>query len=65
MRLRKYCVTVMDNWTPLRYFWTLKRAMKWRDSHYGAGHLFQWHPGIGWLECYPEALFPNGEQQNG
>ncbi len=29
MQLRKYCVTHMDNWTPLKYFWTFKGAKKY------------------------------------
>ncbi len=52
IRLRRYCVTVMDNWTPLRYFWTLDRATKWRDSIGSYAHLYKWQPNIGiWLEC--------------
>jgi hypothetical protein len=45
---RQYCVTVMDNWTPLRYFWTLEGARKWRDTRNlngptkGPAHLFEW-----------------------
>jgi hypothetical protein len=45
---RQYAVTVMDNWTPMRLFWTLERARKWRDKFNvngptkGPAHLFQW-----------------------
>lgn len=52
MRFRKYCVTVMDNWTPLRHFWTLEGATKWRDSIGPHAHLYKWHANIKkWLEC--------------
>ena len=37
MRLRKYCVTVMDNWTPLRLFWT-ERGMR----KFAASQTFVW-----------------------
>lgn len=41
MIFRRYCVTVMDNWTPTRCFWTRKRADEWCDEH--RGHLFVWN----------------------
>ena len=49
MRFRRYCVTVMDNWTPLRDFWTLAGAMKFRNEHLGCAHLHQWFSGR-WVE---------------
>lgn len=61
MQLRKYCVTVMDNWTPLRYFWTLENATRWRDSIGDGAHLYKWHPNISkWLEC-SRSPFSNGK----
>ncbi len=33
MRLRKYAVTVMDNWTPSRLFWTLAGARRFAKKH--------------------------------
>jgi hypothetical protein len=42
MRLRCYCVTVMDNWTPLRYFWTLRSAEKFWKKHLQCATLYWW-----------------------
>jgi len=44
MKLRRYCVTIMDNWTPIRTFWTFKGAMKFYHKHrYGAyTSLYKW-----------------------
>lgn len=51
MKLRRYCVTVMDNWTPTREFWTLGGALAHAAEHLGAAHLFVWHEGSkSWLE---------------
>lgn len=48
MKLKKYCVTVMDNWTPTREFWTLAGAMKHWRKHAPVSHLFVWKDGV-WL----------------
>jgi hypothetical protein len=48
MKLRRWCVTVMDNWTPTREFFTLGAALRWRLLHAPA-HLFKWEDG-GWRE---------------
>ncbi len=47
MKLRRYCVTVMDNWTPLRVFWTRRAAIRWRDRFRGYGYFWVWRNG-GW-----------------
>jgi hypothetical protein len=57
MRLKKYCVTVMDNWTPMRDFWTYDGAKKFRDENLGAAHLHQWFGGR-WVEI----LGPPGDR---
>lgn len=51
MKLRRYCVTVMDNWTSTREFWTLSGARRWRNSQRAAAHthLFWWLDGR-WVE---------------
>ena len=41
MKFRRYAVTVMDNWTPVRFFWTFKGARRFRNKRHGA-HLFAW-----------------------
>lgn len=49
MKLRRYCVTVMDNWTPMREFWTLTGALTWRASFVGGAYLYKWQNGR-WCE---------------
>jgi hypothetical protein len=49
MRFKHYCVTVMDNWTPLRFFWTFGGAIKFRNDHIGCAHLHHWTSGQ-WVE---------------
>lgn len=45
---RHYAVTVMDHWTPMRFFWTLDAARRWRDTFNlngpdrGPAHLYKW-----------------------
>lgn len=41
-RYRKYAVTVMDHWTPMRLFWTLRGAKKWRATILSGSHLYHW-----------------------
>lgn len=49
--LKRYCVTVMDNETPLRLFWTRDSAIKWRDSIGLHAHAYRWHGNVGhWIE---------------
>jgi len=51
MKLRRYCVTVMDNWTPMRWFWRRNAALRWRDSIGAHAHAYRWHPNIKkWIE---------------
>lgn len=52
MRLRRYCVTVMDNWTPTRFFWTRNRAMRWHAKFIAGAHLYEWQGSWGgfWSE---------------
>lgn len=42
MRLRRYSVTVMDRWTPTRFFWTRAGAVRWFKSHLAGAHLWRW-----------------------
>jgi len=52
MTLRRYCVTVMDNWTPMREFWTLHGAIEhWSRYRDSGGHLFVWSAGR-WREYH-------------
>lgn len=44
---RRYCVTVSDNWTPLRQFWTLAGAKKFYLPHREYANVFEWRDG-GW-----------------
>jgi hypothetical protein len=44
---RRYAVTVMDNWTPMRLFWTLKGAQKFASQHQGYAHVYE-RCGLGW-----------------
>lgn len=59
--LKNYCVTVMDNWTRMRLFWTRGAAIKWRDSIGLHAHAFHWNSNEGlWIEmsrdlCEPPA----------
>ena len=49
--LKRYCVTVMDNWTPLRLFWTRAGALKWRNSIGDYAYAYRWHRNVGkWIE---------------
>lgn len=48
MKLRRYCVTVMDNWTCTREFFTLNAANKWRKRHPGYAYLYLWLEGKWW-----------------
>ena len=43
MQLRHYAVTVMDNWTPMRTFWTLRGADRFYWKHRPGSHLFKWN----------------------
>jgi hypothetical protein len=49
MKLRRYCVTVMDNWTPTREFWTWRRALAHYAAHQPASHFWSW-TSHGWVE---------------
>ena len=46
MRLRKYAVTVMDGWTPMRLFWTREGALRWRDKIGLHAHAYKWTGGV-------------------
>jgi hypothetical protein len=45
MKFKRYCVTVMDNWTPTREFWTLEGAERWQRSFVAGAHLYRWSGG--------------------
>jgi len=42
MILRRFCVTVMDNWTPMRRFFTLYGARRWCAKIGVNAHLYEW-----------------------
>lgn len=42
MKLKRYCVTVMDNWTPMRDFWTLEGAKRFYRLHRYSANVFKW-----------------------
>jgi hypothetical protein len=48
MKLRRYSVTVMDNWTTTRDFFTLAAALRMYD-HHASAHLYRW-TGRTWVE---------------
>lgn len=50
MTLRRFKVTVMDNWTPMRSFWTLRSALKFRDKHPRTANIYVWYRGA-WQFC--------------
>lgn len=43
MKLKRYCVTVMDNWTSTREFWTFGAALRFATKHWNAAHLHIWN----------------------
>lgn len=45
MRLRRYAVTVMDNWTPMRTFWTWSGARRFYYEHHASANFYEWHGG--------------------
>lgn len=45
----RWCVTVMDNWTPRREFWTLRRALQFYRKHDTCAHLW-YRPRGKWIE---------------
>ena len=45
MRLRRYAVTVMDNWTPMGLFWTLEGAKRFYRKHREVANVYQWQDG--------------------
>ena len=56
MVLRRYKVTVMDNWTPMGMFWTMRSALAFLDKHPKSGNLYVWN-NKEWQLC---RLFANG-----
>lgn len=46
MRFRRYCVTVMDHWTPMRDFWTLEGAKRFYRLHRHSANVFRWEDGV-------------------
>ena len=44
VRLRRYCVTFSDNWTPARLLWTAHGALEVADK-YACAHAFIWKDG--------------------
>jgi len=51
IRLRRYCVTVMDNWTPTRLFWTLAGAKRFYRKHRDCANVYHWRHGQWWWLC--------------
>lgn len=52
MKLKRYCVTVMDNWTPMQEFWTYEGACKHAYRFGTAANIFHWKDGT-WLKIIP------------
>jgi hypothetical protein len=46
---RRFCVTVIDNHTRVRLFFTLYRARCWRAKAGANAHLYEW-TGAQWQE---------------
>jgi hypothetical protein len=46
--LRRFCVTVMDNFTPARRFWSRRLAIRYRDKIGAHAFLYEWYDGR-WL----------------
>jgi len=42
VKLKRWCVTVMDNETPTREFWTMGGAVGHFLNHTPASHLYRW-----------------------
>ena len=45
MRLKRYCVTVLDNYTPTQLFWTLDGANEFYREHRSCANVFKWRDG--------------------
>lgn len=45
MKLRRWRITVMDNWTPTREFFTLRAALNHRARHFPVSYLYHWESG--------------------
>lgn len=45
MRLKRYCVTVVDNWPHTTHFWTLNGAKKYYNKYQERADLFVWKDG--------------------
>ncbi|MGM5018753.1 hypothetical protein [Tardiphaga sp. 367_B4_N1_1] len=45
MKLKRYCVTVLDNWTPTKEFWTLDGAREFYRDHRACANVFKWEDG--------------------
>ena len=58
MKLRRYCVTVMDNWTPTRLFWTKAGAVEWHAKSIAPAYLWKWqgHWGGFWEDITPAII---------
>ena len=54
MKLRRYCVTVSDNWTPTRYFWRRRSAIRWMVKMGSVANFYVWQDGI-WRKPYTTA----------
>lgn len=60
MKLKRFAVTVMDNWTPMREFWTFDGAYRWYWEFTSGAHLFWWR-GNRWAEI---KVIPHPDQQS-
>lgn len=50
MQIKRYSVTVMDNWTRSRTFWTLNGALAFWAKHHRCAYLWRWdNETNGWL----------------
>lgn len=58
MRLKRYRVTVLDNWTPTTDFWTLEGAKKFYRQHRECANVFKWDDGAWHWMCGSRDLDP-------
>jgi hypothetical protein len=42
VKLKRYCVTINDNWTPIHTFWTLEGAKKFYRPLRQYANVFKW-----------------------
>lgn len=56
---KRYCVTFMDNWTPLKLFWTLEGAKRCMWERRTCANVFKWDGEAWQWMCGARDLDPN------